>query len=359
MKHLFLLVALLWSTLSYAGSGAGWVATPDDTAYLNQLNTPRPDVPSDWVMYSGPYAQVHSAPDDSATALHLSRYVSASLPRIAEEMGVPIGRTMNIFITPDQEAFRTLQPGTPPNWADGTAWPTAGLIYLRSPSIRGGTASPLEQVLDHEIAHVLLGQAFGARRVPRWLQEGVAQLVAREYTPQVTDRIGQGMFGDNLIPLDSLTRGFPDDPIQARLAYAQSADLVAYINNQAGPEAMGVLIREMASGRPFGAALKVATGMTSDELETAWLARLDTSMLWLRPLVSDTVILSGAGIAFFVLGIATLRRRRQQLAAMAEDEALEDALYDEMGQWSDAPFYPGRYPNLKNLNAHFTEHGPH
>ena len=108
--------------------------------------------------------------------------------------------------------------------------------------------------------------------------------------------------------------------------------------NQAGPEALGVLIREMASGRAFGASLKVATGMTADELEGAWLSRLDNSMLWLRPLVSDTVILSGAGIAFFVLGTATLKRRRERLAEMAEEEAQEDALYAEMTRWSDVPF---------------------
>ncbi|MFT5686991.1 MAG: hypothetical protein ACI8RZ_007948 [Myxococcota bacterium] len=357
MKSLFLLMAMFWSSLSYAGSS--WVPAPDDAAWLAQHQAPSPDVPADWISYEGPYATVLASPDDASTALHLSRYLSESLPRIADEMGVPIGRSMKIYVTPDQEAFRSLQPGTPPQWADGTAWPTAGLIYLRSPRIRGGTASPLEQVLDHELAHVLLGQAFGARSVPRWLQEGVAQLVAREYTSAITDRIGQGMFGDNLIPLDELTRGFPADPIRARLAYAQSADLVAFINNQAGPEALGILIREMASGRAFGASLKVATGMTTDELEGAWLSRLDNSMLWLRPLVSDTVILSGAGIAFFILGTATLKRRRQRLAEMAEDEAQEDALYAEMKQWSDVPFHPHRYPRVDHLSAHLSEHGPH
>jgi hypothetical protein len=357
MKSLFLLLALLWSSISFADPG--WVTAPDDAIYLTQRDAPHPDIPADWVQHDGPYAVVVSAPDDSATALHLSRYVSTSLPRIAEEMGVPIARSVRIYLTPDQAAFRSLQPGTPPQWADGTAWPTQGLIYLRSPRIRGGTASPLEQVLDHEIAHVLLGQAFGARPVPRWLQEGVAQLVAREYTAAITDRIGQGMFGDNLIPLDELTRGFPEDPLRARLAYAQSADLVAFIHNRAGPDALAVLIREMASGRTFAASLKVATGMNTDELEEAWLSRLDGSLLWLRPLVSDTMILSGAGIAFFILGSATLRRRRQQLARMAEEEAREDALYAEMHQWSDVPFRPHHYPLMEDLSAHLSEHGPH
>jgi hypothetical protein len=357
MKHLFLFMAILWSTLSYAGPS--WVTAPDDAAYLLRIDTPRPDVPSDWTVYEGPYATVHASPDDAATALHLSRYVSSSLPRIAEEMGVPIGRSMDIYITPDQAAFRNLQPGTPPSWADGTAWPTAGLIYLRSPSIRGGMASPLEQVLDHEVAHVLLGQAFGPRPVPRWLQEGVAQLVAREYTAAVTDRIGQGMLGDNLIPLDALTRGFPEDPIQARLAYAQSADLVAYINNSYGAESLGILIREMASGRAFGASLKVATGVTPDELEGAWLARLDKSMLWMRPMFSDTMILSAAGLAFFFLGSATLRKRRQRLAEMAEEDALEDAMYAEMQHWGDASFTPRLYPPLTSQPVHLSEFGPH
>ena len=61
--------------------------------------------------------------------------------QLAKRLGVPMGRPVDVYLAPDEATFRSLQPGTIPDWADGTAWPTRGLVYLRSPRIRAGTAS--------------------------------------------------------------------------------------------------------------------------------------------------------------------------------------------------------------------------
>jgi hypothetical protein len=74
--------------------------------------------------------------------------------------------------------------GPSPEWADATAWPELGAIFLRSPDIRVGGDEPLEQVLDHELVHVLLGRAFGDEQPPIWLQEGVAQVLAKQLGPR-------------------------------------------------------------------------------------------------------------------------------------------------------------------------------
>jgi hypothetical protein len=76
--------------------------------------------------------------------------------------------------------FRALQPGQPPTWADATAYPAAGPICLRAPALRSGTDTRLEQVLDHELVHVLLGRAFAPAQPPTWLQEGIARVFAGE-----------------------------------------------------------------------------------------------------------------------------------------------------------------------------------
>ncbi len=333
MHLLLMLLAWLWASPAIAESG--WVQAPDEAAVIKAMEAPLPSLPAgtEWVEHTTPYATVYAGKADEAVSLHLTRYTADSLPRLAQEMGLAIGNRVHIYIAPDQDTFLTMQPGVPPAWADGTAWPHRGLVFLRSPRIRGGTADPLEQVLDHELAHILLGRAFGARRPPRWLQEGVAQLVAREYTPALTDRIGQGMFGDNLLHLDDLVTGFPTDPLRARLAYAQSADLVAYIKSRFGDDSIHVIIREMAAGRAYGAAIRAATGMGSQELDQAWRAELGTSPLWLRPMVSDTMILTAAGLVFIVLGAASLHRRRLRMAELIAEEAREDALYAQLSQW--------------------------
>jgi hypothetical protein len=325
MRWLFALW-LAWSGIASAASPdgrPGFVSSP--AAPVADALLPPPALPAGWVSERGAYADVHGDPRDRATLLRLSRHASAAVPRLAAELGVPAVVGLQVYLAPDARSFEELQPGAPPDWADGTAWPHRGLVFLRAPRLRDGTAPALEVVLDHELVHVLLGQAFGARPVPRWLQEGVAKVMAREYTPGMTDALAAGMLGDDLIPLERLVAGFPEDPVRAQLAYAQSADLVAWLRNRWGDEALRVLIGRMAAGEGFGPALHAATGMSVDQLEEAWLGRLHSSPLWLRPLASDGFIL-GVGALFFVVGgTLALRRRRQRLAEMQAEEDARDA----------------------------------
>ena len=373
MTTISLVLWALLGTSTAAADSPSWRVAPDGDAYVAAMEAPLPALPADWETHTDPYAAIYAAPEDAGTARLLSRHISRSLPRIAEEMGLPIGNRVHVYLTPDQSTFAALQPGQAPTWADGTAYPHRGLVFLRAPRIRGPGAAPLEQVMDHELAHILLGRAFGAKPVPRWLQEGVAQLVAREYTPATLDRLGQGTLSGSLLSIDELAGGFPEDPLRARLAYAQSADLVAYIYAEHGPEALQTVIREMAGGAPFAAALRTATGASVDALDARWRSEKSVSdMLWLRPLVSDTTLLSLAGIGFFVAGGLALRRRRQRLHEMGEEDAAVEAWYTQLGRtdglgeryYSLPDGYalsadPPAEPRLDTLDAHQSPHGPH
>ncbi len=285
-----------------------------------------PDVPADWVAVPGQGLIVHAAPADEHTALRLSRHANEITPKLAMRLGVPTGGNVDVYLAPDEVTFRKLQPGTIPDWADGTAWPTRGLIYLRSPRIRAGTASDLTQVFDHEMVHVLLGRAFAPKPVPQWLQEGVAQFVAGEYAGRHLEAVQNGMLGGKLLTLPELTGAFPADPVRASLAYAQSADLVAYIVGHYGEDALATLVREMAQGTSFGRALRLATGVGPSDLDQAWRARLQQSPLWLRALTSDTMLMT-AGAFFLLAGWWSVRRRNKaRLDRWRREEALEEAL---------------------------------
>lgn len=316
-------LAMAWAVPAQAGPSAS--AAPERLDTSVALEAP-PLPPLNWRTQHSTYAQIHAEDRDDRAATRLARHAAEAVPRIATQLGVPIGDQLHIYLTPTDAEFRSLQPGAPPSWADGTAWPHRGLIYLRAHRARPGTARPLEQVLDHEIVHVLLGRAFGEQRPPRWLQEGMAQVLAGEYGPHTKDNLAMGVLGDSLIPLSGLTGRFPADPVRAQLAYAESADFVAWLSGNHGPEALTTVVREMSQGSTAGLALEAATGMSIDELDEEWRGELDTSMLWLKPLVSDTVLLGGSGLAFIGLGFVALRKRKRKLARWAQEEALQDAV---------------------------------
>jgi hypothetical protein len=308
--------------------------------------------PEGWRTVEALYTRIHAHPDDLGTAHALADHADKSVPLLAKGLGVPSGATIEVFLAPDTETFRSMQPGRPPEWADGTAWPNRGLIFLRSNRVRIGTDEPLAQVLDHELVHIILGRAFSPRPVPSWLQEGAAQILAHQYSPELTDRLASGLLGDSLLRLDEITRGFPSDAGRARLAYAQSADLVAYLQNTHGEDSLVALTRGLASGKSVDQTLREVTGVSSFELDRAWRSRLLASPMWLKPLVADTTLLGVTGLLFVVGGVFVRRRRRVVLDRWEREEALHDAIYESlMGHW---PETMGPFPVLQSVPAHWT-----
>lgn len=286
----------------------------------------RLDLPKDWVSIPTEYGWVHADPSDRAVAMHLAQHAAARIPDLATELHVPVGRRVHIVLAHTQDQFTDLQPGSSPDWADGTAWPSRGWIFLRSPRLRDGTATALAVVLDHEIVHILLGRAFYPRPVPRWLQEGMAQLLAREYTAETTRTLAAGTLGKNLLSIHEISRGFPRNAARAHLAYAQSADLVAFIQSEYGPEALPTLVREMVTGERFAPALAVATGHTMDEVDAIWRGRLTDSPFAFSALM-DEGIWWGLGAFLVPLAWFSVRRRNKtRIDRWKREEILEDAL---------------------------------
>ncbi|HJN74140.1 MAG TPA: peptidase MA family metallohydrolase [Myxococcota bacterium] len=293
-----------------------------------------PTVPMRYVSLAGTYATVHGRPRDKAALERVAEHVAVSIPAIAERLGIGAGPTMNIYLADDEQAFDQLQPGVPPDWADGTAWPQRGLIYLKSPRIRPGTAKPLMQVLDHEVTHVLLGQAFGREPVPRWLQEGLAQWVAGEIGPDLPARIGRGAWRRDLYTLDEITADFPADPSDADLAYAQSADLIAFVATEYGEEAIPNLVQALASGRPVNAAFLDATGELASEVDQKWRARLSSGFISFAPLADDFVWL-GLAAPLILIAFWGRRRRNKKVLALWQDQEQreDDRLRKLLGMW--------------------------
>jgi hypothetical protein len=303
-----------------------------DTVPQTEDVYPLPELGDEWDAIESIYSRIHYQADNRGTARTLSVHAEESIPRLAQELGLPTGGVMDIVLSPDTEHFREIQPGTPPQWADATAWPRSGLIFLRAPGERGGGMRPLNQVLDHEIVHVVLGRAFAPTTVPRWLQEGTAQLLAREYTPELTEQLASGVLGDNLLELQDLTTGFPQGPTKARLAYAQSADFMAHIRTDYGEEAFQDLIQHLADGKPADAAIRLATGRSMTEVDKDWRERLESGPLWLQAVVNDTTLLAMAGL-FFALGFWRFRARKKAILDQWEkEEAAQDALYARMAE---------------------------
>ena len=247
-----------------------------------------------------------------------------TLERVVEQTGLPAPGHMDVVLAPDSTSFAAVQPSAPPSWAAGTAWPSRSEIYLRTRLPRAGP-NRIDQVFAHEVVHVVLGRAWLHGRPPRWLEEGLAKYLAGELEPGDHALLSSSALGGGLLPLDSFTSHWPVRASQARLAYVQSVDFVAFLSRQ-GDGVLPTVVQQLASGASLDAALQQATGEELGALEERWRSRIT---LWhaLIPLVgSSSTVWVFAAILFLV---AAWRRRRAFHAKVAEMELREAMSADE------------------------------
>ena len=159
-----------------------------------------------------------------------------------------------VLATDDGEIARQVTP-----WTAGFAVGEASLIVLfpsRSPSYPHDT---LEDVLRHEVAHVLISRAASGRPVPRWFHEGLAVAVERPWGLEDRSRLASTLlFGPRLTldGIDSLFTG--EQEMQAR-GYSLSAAVVRYLISEHGAAAPAEILRRMSAGWTFDEAAASVT----------------------------------------------------------------------------------------------------
>ncbi len=316
MRALLLAIALAFGSTA---SAQEMTALP-----VAELSPPLPPIPEGFVTEPGISVDVYGRASQRAMLKAIGQRANSVLPQLAKTLGVPIGGHIVVYVASSDAEFAALQPGRPPEWAEGTAWADRGAVFLKSPAMSPEGSLTLFHVLDHEIVHILLGRAYAPHHPPHWLEEGLARNLAGEQGPDDTRRIAEGLSHGGLYTLENLHIAFPRDSVGASLAYAESADFVAFLRAEHGDDAMRALIGELAKGSNIDAAIYRATGETLGALDARWRARF----------TGPAFFLSGAfDVAAFAFGTAALgalvlrrRRLRDRMDKMAADEALRDAL---------------------------------
>lgn len=214
-----------------------------------------------------------------------------------------------------------LPGGAPPKWAVALAYPSHNIILLNALSL----SEPEGYVtLRHELAHVALGQFSDTW--PRWFQEGMAQHLTGERV-NVTHyaALFRAVTQEKVFHFEDLAVEWPDMPSDVEVAYAQSADFVAWLAGHHGPKAMEQLLELVSKHEPFEQAFGKAFRSSLSVEEGTWREGLATRFGWL-PLTTSMQLVWLLAPAICVVAYA--RRRRQlaaRLEAMSAEEAAEDA----------------------------------
>lgn len=209
-----------------------------------------------------------------------------------------------------------------PPWVAGYARPEQGLLILlpaRSPRYPD---SSFEDLLRHEVAHVLVGRASGQRPLPRWFHEGVAMIAGQAWGLEEQSRLAATLLRGGQVPLFEVDRRFGGNEGEVRSAYTLAGAFVRDLLRQHGSEAVGEILSGVGSGLPFDEAFARATGVPLAEAERTFWERQTFWYRWV-PFLSSSVVL---WILITFLALWAIRRRRKRDAArLAAWEAEEEA----------------------------------
>jgi hypothetical protein len=186
-----------------------------------------------------------------------------------------------------------------------------GLIVLfpaRSPAYPHDT---LEDVLHHEVAHVLISRAARGATMPLWFHEGLAVLAERTWRLEDDARLLRELVLVSRTPLDRLDALFAADGASRARAYTLAAAFVRDINRRHGADAAANILRRVGRGDTFERAFAQATG---ESVSAAEIAFWNGHRFWtsIGPFLTTQTALWM--IVTFV-GIYAIIRRRQQRAA--------------------------------------------
>jgi hypothetical protein len=207
-----------------------------------------------------------------------------------------------------------------PRWVEGFAVAREDVVVLLPERVSAYPYDSLPALLTHEVTHVLLDRAAGGGPVPRWFQEGVALLAARDW--QLADRERLLVGGVSGVPPSTaaLERAFAGDGYATDTAYAIAGALVQELVRRHGRGAVRDIAREVAAGRPFPEAFAVATGTSQRDFESAFWRRFRLLYRWLPFATSGSALWLGVT----ALALTAMARRRARDAAIRRRWAEED-----------------------------------
>jgi len=268
-------------------------------------------------------------PGLESTARELRDGAEAELDRIAQDLvDLPVPRAIHVQLVRDAATLAEVAPegrGAPP-WAIGVTYPDLGVISVAMR--RGSNIVDPMSTLRHELGHVALGAALGAR-APHWLHEGFAYQHSAEWSWDRAETLAGMVWFGGVIPLEELDRSFPAEEMPANRAYAESYDFVGYLSRRGRWEdtyddgdrwPFRRFLTEVGHGVKMDDAAQHAFGKPIHELFEEWREELTKRYL--------TAPIGLLGLAIWLLCsvllvLAWMRRRRIKLRRYAQMEAQE------------------------------------
>ncbi len=233
---------------------------PPPKAFSERLNFD-PTAPSQQYVNSEIFSLTCHATMRLQTIWNICQLIHRTYAELGEILGYYPLSPVPIFI--NNTNGTTASQRSLPQWASGCYDGRIHLVYCAAGEPVLGI---LYSLLRHEWVHLLVYHLTNGR-CPVWINEGLAQSIARPMFQFERFNLQQAVQTQQLLPLDALSKPFSQLPTKYRkLAYIQSAAIVEYLVQQSGYSKIRDLLRQLRGGSPVEPAIKQTFGLTLKDI---------------------------------------------------------------------------------------------
>lgn len=230
---------------------------------------------------------------------------------LEKSLNLKVSFSPTIIIEDDHDRFLEMS-GHP--LVVGFAVPERLLIVIDYTKMNKNPFS-LTSITKHELCHLLLHYHIDRNRLPKWLDEGVAQWVSGGLADIVMadhSRLDRAIATGRYIGIRNLEQRFPGEEEYLILAYEESKSIVEYIVRQYGTQSLLELLHSLRAGHNLKEAVMKSLAITFDELEKNWYSALEKNATWFLLFINHLYefLFFFAGIALFIAYIRILIRKR-------------------------------------------------
>ncbi|MCE5314818.1 MAG: peptidase MA family metallohydrolase [Armatimonadota bacterium] len=272
---------------------------------------------------------VHYDPSDPYLPQLMSETAKIALLRVSRELGYTPDKTRPLTLNIYRTHISFIEAGglQQSKFTVGTASSGSEVISVDA----SGVFAPANETIAHEVTHAVIFRILGANvsDLPLWVNEGIAQYESEEFPDADNSVVAEAAADVRLIPLDDLSKAFPEN--NTHLAYAESASAIRYMVKHHGKSSLKALLHEMAIGNSFDRAMIKSTRRSGERFAQDWessVSRNYATLKFTRIAMGTIPIIMAilAIIAYFV-------RRKQKIEAARqwEQEEFEKTLRRQLG----------------------------
>jgi hypothetical protein len=166
-----------------------------------------------------PRLEVEAPPELTALAERIYNQDPRRLEATMELLGLTQpGPPIRVILAAEDSSVAL---GTP-TWVSGFAYGNLGVIVLFPDRTPAYPDTSFEELLFHELSHVLAARAAAGHPIPRWFNEGMAMYIGRSWNLEDRSRMTLALLVDRQVSLAALDQNFAGNRGEMRRAYAIS-----------------------------------------------------------------------------------------------------------------------------------------